>query len=70
MNKEELITCVNLLKSHFTVNFMGSVVEGGCETCGYGGTEGMTLNDIGELLDNFVECVFKDKEMLKILNIE
>ena len=54
MTNKELKAAVNLLKTYFTENFMGSVIGGGCETCGYGGIIGMTLEDITETLGRFL----------------
>lgn len=70
MTNKELKAAVNLLKTYFTENFMGSVIGGGCETCGYGGIMGMTLEDITETLDRFLMQVKTDKEMQGILKLK
>ena len=51
---------MTLIRAYFAAHFLGfsSVQEGGCETCGFGGIVGLTLEGINEALDEFVkhEC--------------
>lgn len=45
------------LKAFFSANFLpySDISSGGCETCGYGGIEGMTLETIRDTIDRFVK---------------
>jgi len=49
---------LELLKAYFTTVFMNggyTTTSGGCETCGYGGTECMDLETIYETIDTFIK---------------
>ena len=56
MTKKEKELLVKL-KCYFTATFMGiaDCIEGGCETCGYGGTKAASLEAIHEAIDEFVK---------------
>ena len=52
---EEEIILLEKLKAYFFDNFMPDVYEGGCETCGFGAIEGMSIKNIRKMIDMFIK---------------
>ena len=55
LTNEEMVL-LDKLKAWFSAHFLNDVVEGGCETCGWGGLEGMSLERIRETIDDFIKA--------------
>lgn len=62
MDQDTIQEFKNKLKAQFSADWMGltDVSEGGCPTCGFGGTEAMTLKTIHKVIDNFDPSKFDE----------
>ena len=64
---EEEITLLKFLKAYFSTKFMSGdydTTSDGCETCGFGGTNAMSLEKIYDVIDDFIknEVDWKEKK--------
>lgn len=66
VKNEDLIVIIDKLRAFFANEYMNWKIDkvignNGCDTCGYGATEGITLGGVNQVLDLFLEQQTKEE---------